>query len=296
MGDRPLGRTTAADLAFLAFIPVVWGINFIIIKDALVEFSSPQSFNALRWILATAILFLLAVLRGDSLAIAPRDWGRLALLAGVGNVAQQLTFINGIRLTTAGHSALIMGLSPVMVALANAVLRLERVDRRTWAGVVVSVGGLVLLVRPEAAGVPRTAFQGDLLTLASAACWAVYTLVSRPLALRYPPATITALGVGLATGVLVGVGAPALVAQDWHTVGWTGWGGLLYSGGLTIAFGYALWAMAVRRVGTARTAILANLNPVVALASAWVVLGERLDARQALGALLVLVGLGLTRR
>jgi drug/metabolite transporter (DMT)-like permease len=289
-------RATAADLAFLVFVPLVWGVNFTVIKDVLPTFSSPQSFNALRWILATAVLFLLTALRRDSLGIAPRDWGRLALLAGVGNVAQQLTFINGIRLTTAGHSALIMGLSPVMVAAASGLLRLERVDGRTWAGIVASLGGLLLLVRPEAAGVPRTAFLGDLLTVASAACWAVYTLASRPLTLRYPPAAVTALAVAGATGVLVVIGAPDLAAQDWHKVGWAGWAALLYSGALTIAFGYALWAQAVRRVGTTRTAIVSNLNPVVALACAWIVLGERLDAWQALGAALVVAGLALTRR
>ncbi len=291
----PRGRPAPADFFIFVFVPVVWGLNFIVIKDALPDFASPQVFNAVRWILAAAVLLVLVAVRRDPLRIAPRDWGYLALVAGVGNVLQQLTFINGIRLTTAGHSALIMGLSPLMVALAGAVLGRERVDRRTWSGIVLSVVGLALLVRPAEAGAPATAFAGDLLTLASAACWALYTLASRPLTVRYPPVSITAITVTLATVVLILAAVPDLHAQAWRTVSWRAWGGLVYSGGLTIAFGYVIWSMAIRRIGTARTAILANLNPVVAVAAAWLLLGERLNAGQALGAALVIAGISLTR-
>jgi drug/metabolite transporter (DMT)-like permease len=289
-------RLIPVDLLFVAFVPVVWGLNFIVIKDALPAFSSPQGFNALRWILATGVLLALVAVRRDPLRIAERDWGRLLLISVVGNVFQQLTFINGIRLTTAGHSALIMGLSPVMVAAGGAAFGLERVARATWAGILLSVLGLVFLIRPGAAEAPSTAFAGDLLTLASAACWAVYTLASRPLTLRYPPMTVTALSVTAAAAILVVLGVPALQAQSWSALRWTAWGSLLYSGTLTIAFGYAIWSLAIRRIGTARTSILANLNPVIALIAAWILLGERLNVWQALGAALVLAGIALTRR
>jgi drug/metabolite transporter (DMT)-like permease len=289
-------RLISVDLLILAFVPVVWGLNFIVIKNALPAFSSPQGFNALRWILATGVLLTLVAVRRDSLWIADRDWGRLLLISVVGNVLQQLTFINGIRLTTAGHSALIMGLSPVMVAAAGPIFGLERVERRVWAGILLSVLGLVFLIRPGGLEAPSTALEGDLLTLASAACWAVYTLASRPLTLRYSPTTVTALSVALATALLVALGVPALRTQAWGAVGWGAWGALVYSGSLTLAFGYAIWVLAIRRIGTAQTAILGNLNPVVALIAAWILLGERLDGWQALGAILVLAGIALTRR
>ncbi len=57
-----------------------------------------------------------------------------------------------------------------------------------------------------------------------------------------------------------------------------------------------MWSVAIRRIGTARTAVLANLAPVVALIAAWALLGERLDAPQVLGAALVIGGVSLTGR
>lgn len=279
-----------------ASVPVIWGLNFIFIKDALPWFASPQVFNAARWILAMGVLLAVVAIRRDPLRIARRDWGRFAVIACVGNVAQQLTFINGIRLTTAGHSALIMGLSPVMVALASEALRIERVDRRMWAGIALSVLGLALLVRPGAANAPPTAFLGDLLTLASAASWAVYTVASRPLTMRYPPASVTVVAAGVATVILIALSVPDARGQTWTAVPLRAWGGLVYSGALAIAFNYAVWSVAIRRIGTSRTAVLANLAPVVALIAAWALLGERLDAPQALGAALVIVGVSLTGR
>jgi drug/metabolite transporter (DMT)-like permease len=284
------------DLVLFLFIPIVWGLNFVVIKAALPAFASPEAFNALRWALAATTLLVLVGIRRDPLGIAPRDWGRVLFVAAVGNVLQQVTFINGIQRTAAGHAALIMGLSPVLVALANAAWRLEPVSRRTWLGIAFSVGGLVLLLHPGTGRLPRAAFWGDLLTLASAACWAVYTVASRPLATHYPPVAVTATTVTVAALGLVILGLPALRAERWGDVPWTAWGALLYSGGLTLAFGYAIWSVAIRRIGTARTAVLANLNPVVAVGAAWLLLGERLDVWQALGAALVVASIALTRR
>jgi drug/metabolite transporter (DMT)-like permease len=285
-----------AEMMFFGFVPAVYGINFIVIKGALPAFASPLVFNALRWILAACMSLTVVALRRDSLRIAPQDWGSVALIAVIGNVLQQVTFINGIRLTTAGHSALIMGLSPIMVALGAAGLGLEPVTRRMWTGILLSIGGLALLVRPGAANLPPTAFWGDLLTLASAACWAVYILASRPLTVRYPPAAVAGLAVALATIILVLIAVPDVRLQSWGTLRWPVWSAVAYSGILTIALGYVIWSVAIRRIGASRTAILANLNPVVALIAAWMLLGERLDLAQALGALLVIVGVGMTRR
>jgi drug/metabolite transporter (DMT)-like permease len=293
---KPRRGLSPTDFFVVVFIPLTWGLNFIVIKSALAAFLSPQSFNAVRWTLATGVLLTLTAVRRESFQIAPRDWGRIALVSGVGNVLQQVSFINGIRLTTAGHAALMMGMSPVIVALAGAALGLERVDRRIWAGIALSVVGLALLVRPGAAGAPPSAFLGDLLVLTSAACWALYTLASRPLAVRYPPAALTTITVALASAVLIAIGLGDLRAQSWETVPWSAWAGLVYSGGVTIAFGYAIWAVAIRRIGTARTAIVTNLNPVVAVIAAWLLLGERLDATQIAGAALVVAGVALARR
>ena len=68
---------------------------------------------------------------------------------------------------------------------------------------------------------------------------------------------------GLSTIVLVLIALPDLRAQSWQ-LGWDAWLAVIYAGALTIALGYVLWTIAMRRIGATQTAVLTNLNPVVA--------------------------------
>ncbi len=288
--------SAAVDAVFYIYVPLVWGLNYIVIKAALPAFASPLAFNAVRWAFAASALLVLVAVRRDRLWVAPADRPRVLALALVGNALQQVLFVEGIRLTTAGQAALFMSLTPVIVAAASAVLGLERVARRTWTGIVLSVVGLAAILHPGGATVPAAAVRGDLLVLASAACWAYYTIACRPLTERYPSSVVATLPVLPAAAVLVLIGIPALRLQQWPAVGPAAWAGVVYSGGLLIALGYVAWSVAIRRIGASRTAVLTNLNPVVALIAAWLLLGERLDVLQAAGALLVIAGVALTRR
>ena len=285
-----------ADAVLYSYVPLVWGLNFIVIKAALPAFASPLAFNAVRWAFAAAVLLAVVATRHERLAVARADWPRVLGLAFVGNALQQVTFVEGIRLTTAGQAALFMSLTPVIVAAVSAVWKLERVAGATWAGIVLSVAGAAAILHPGAAALPRAALWGDLLVLASAGCWAYYTIACRPLTERYPPSIVAALPVLPAAAILVVAGLPSLRFQDWPAVGAAAWAGVAYSGGLLIALGYVLWSIAVRRMGASRTATLINLNPVVALIAAWLLLGERLDPVQAAGAAFVIGGVALTRR
>ena len=287
---------TAVDAVFYLYVPLVWGLNYIVIKAALPAFSSPLGFNAVRWAFAAALLLALVALRRERLSVAPADRPRMLALAFVGNALQQVTFVEGIRFTTAGHAALFMSLVPVMVAAASAALGLERVAPRTWAGILLSIVGLGAILRPGAVTLPAAAPWGDLLIFASAACWAYYTIACRPLTVRYPPSVVATVPVLLGAAVLVLIGIPALRAQNWPAVSVAAWAGVADSGGLLIALGYVVWSVAVRRIGASRTAVLTNLMPVVALLAAWLLLGERLDAIQTAGAVLVIAGVALTRR
>jgi drug/metabolite transporter (DMT)-like permease len=58
---------------------------------------------------------------------------------------------------------------------------------------------------------------------------------------------------------------------------------------------YLLWNRSVKAIGGARTAIYMCLTPVVAVFGAWLLLGERPHALQAIGAVFIIVGVLLTR-
>jgi len=275
----------------------VWGVNFSVVKTALTDLS-PLSFNAVRFSLSSLFLLTLLWIIERDLSFHREDVGRLLLLGLVGNTVYQLLFINGIFLTTAGNSSLILATVPVFVALLSSVLGVERVERKVWVGIILSSIGILMIVL-GAGKTPTLTDQsliGDLLILAGTICWSTYTVLSKPLLKRYTPLKLTTLTMAMGTPLLVLVSIPSLTEQNWNAVSLQGWIGLTYSFFFAIAIGYVIWYTGVSRIGSARTALYENLITVIAVAVAWLFLSEKMTLLQIMGAVLVLTSLYLARR
>jgi drug/metabolite transporter (DMT)-like permease len=68
-----------------------------------------------------------------------------------------------------------------------------------------------------------------------------------------------------------------------------------YAGALSVGVAYILWSYGVRHLGNTRTATYSNLVPVIAVAVAWLWLGERPGADQLLGATIIIAGVMLAQ-
>jgi drug/metabolite transporter (DMT)-like permease len=218
------------------------------------------------------------------------------LLGLLGNVVYQLLFILGVARTSAGNASLLLATSPAWTVLLSVAARQERPPAPVWIGVGVTLAGTVVLVTSGGdVGFGRATLQGDLLLIASAVAWAIYTVGSRPLVQRHGAMPVTAWTLWVGTPVLVVLGLPGLVALPAGTLTPVVWGAVAYAGILSISLAYLLWNRGIRRLGNARAAIYSNLVPVVALAAAWATLGERPTGAQLVGAGVILAGLTVTR-
>ncbi len=94
---------------------------------------------------------------------------------------------------------------------------------------------------------------------------------------------------------IVLLGFPSLTTLPLGDLSRWAWASVAYSGILAIGVAYLLWYRGVQRIGNSRTAAYSNLTPVVALAVAWLWLGEVPKVMQILGAVVVLVGLSVAR-
>jgi drug/metabolite transporter (DMT)-like permease len=284
------------DLALVA-MSFIWGINFSVVKGALSDFS-PLSFNALRF--GTSSLFLLTALwlRERSISVRRKDFARFVMLALIGNTAYQLFFINGIALTTATNSALILATTPVFVVLFGALLDVEKITSPVVQGVVLSFLGVVMIVLGSGRTLTFTdqSLIGDLLIVANPICWSIYTVLSKPMLKEYSPLKLTTVTMAIGTVPLVLVAIPSLNAQNWAAISSDAWLGLAFSAVFAIGTGYVIWYTGVSRIGSARTALYDNLVTVFAVASAWILLSETMTAIQIAGAVLVFVSLYLVRR
>jgi drug/metabolite transporter (DMT)-like permease len=287
-------RLTRVDLGLLG-VPVVWGVNYAVIKAALREFQ-PMAFNGLRFALATATIALLLRHRGTSLRMPREGLWRLALLGVLGNAVYQVLFIEGIARTTAANASLIMASSPMVVALLAAALGRERLQVRGWLGVVLAVAGLTLVLSAQnRVGFTMVSLAGALLILAGAATWALYSVLATGVMARTPSLSATLVTFLSGTPVLLLLAVPSFATQDWRRIDAMGWLGVAFSGVVAIGLAYLAWNTGLGAVGSTRTVVYSNLTPVVAAALAWVTLGERWSLAQVCGAAAVLVGIALTR-
>ena len=288
----PIGFTRT-DLMLCGMV-LVWGVNYIVIKAAMREIT-PLAFNAVRFSLAAFALVLIAWLSGARRP-SRADLGRLALMGVIGNTIYQYGFIQGVAHTRAGNAALLFAAVPVQTAVLSHLVGHERLRLRDVLGLLVSVAGIAVIVLGSGKGADLGgAVTGDMLILGATLCWTCYVVGVKPLVDRNGAIASTAWTMGLGAIPLVLYSLPSVSAQPWRGVSAVAWGGLVFSSMGALVVAYLIWFRGVRRLGASRTAIYSNVTPVVTMAAAWPMLGERPTPWQLVGAVGIFTGLWLTR-
>jgi drug/metabolite transporter (DMT)-like permease len=237
-------------------------------------------------------------LKERNVGVHRKDLARFVLMAIIGNTAYQLFFINGIALTTATNSALILATTPIFIIIFGAFLNVEKISSRVVQGVILSFLGVVMIVlgAGNALTFSDQSLLGDLLIVANPICWSIYTVLSKPMLKEYSPLKLTAITMAIGAIPLIIVGAPTLGTQNWAAISVNAWLGLGFSAFLAIGIGYVIWYTGVSRIGSARTSLYDNLVTVFAVASSWILLSESMTAVQIFGAVLVFISLYVVRR
>ncbi len=279
----------------MLLVTLFWGGNFTATKLAFAELE-PLAFTALRFLLATAILWLILRRREPATPLPPGARTKLIWLGLIGNTLYQLCFIEGLARTSATKTALILAGMPAIVVLATWLLRIEVTTLRQRLAVAIATVGVVIVILTRGATIDTSIRAGDLLLLGAVVTWAAYTLLLRHWRLPISSLRITAWTMYTGTPGLVILGWPELMRTDWSAVTWVGWGGLLYAGLLSLVAAYILWNRGVAELGAARTVAYNTLVPLVATAIAMVGLGERPGITHLIGGVLIIGGVLATRQ
>jgi drug/metabolite transporter (DMT)-like permease len=286
-------RFTAQDAAML-LVCLIWGLNFSITKVALADIP-PLPFTAVRFAVASLLLWLVWRALEKPQRLAGRSLWTLILLGVLGNTCYQLAFTVGLDRTAATNSALILSTVPTVVAVFAGVLGLERITSKMRWGIGIGTLGVVLVIATRGVGFNTGTLLGDVLTVLAVLCWAGYTV-----GLRLVPPGISSLRVTTVTTLagtpgLILAGIPGMLRLDWAAVRPHAWAGLAYAAVLSLVLAYLLWNRSVKAVGGTRTAIYMCVTPLFAVAGAWLLLGERPHPLQGVGAALIITGVLMTR-
>jgi len=290
------GPPRAALIAAFAAIYLFWSATFLAIRYAVAEIP-PLLTIAIRCAGGAAVLLVWMAARGTLVPVPRRRWPRIA-------AAGTLLFLgcHGIlawaeQRVPSGEAALLMAVIPLWMVTLDALQTRRAPGRGAILGLGLGFAGVALLTGGGAAGAGGHADLMDRIWLiVSGFCWAAGSLVGRDREGGIPAGQATALQ--LAAGSVVVLGA-ALVAGELS--GWSP-GGVgpravgamvfLVLGGTVAGFYAYTWLLRVTTPAAVGT--YAFVNPVLALALAWMVSDGKPTPESGLAALLVVAGVVAT--
>ncbi|MFB3826269.1 MAG: DMT family transporter [Bryobacteraceae bacterium] len=282
--------------ALIAFMVFVWSANFIVAKVALRHFPA-LLLAGMR--AAVAAAFLLPAYwwrrRRNQEQWTREDLPGLAWLALFGVALNQFLFVVGLSRTSVAHSAIIAGLSPILVLTIASVVGLERFTSRKVAGMAVALMGVAILKSFEHAGSGAT-WQGDLCIFLGGLSFALFTVFGKQATLRYSSLTVNTFA--YAGGALALL--PVTLWAGWRFpfahVGAGGWLALVYMALFPSVIAYLIYYYALRRIAATRLSAFSYLQPLLATAMGVALLGEPLTTPVIAGGAVIFGGVYLAER
>ena len=221
-------------------------------------------------------------------------WHEGLAAGALGVTAYYAAFNIGLRDARATDASVIQAAIPAATALVAIPVLREHGSGRTWAGIILSIAGAVVLVgATSAAG--EGSLVGDLWMVVTVAVWALYSVYVRRLARRAGDMAITAATLLWGTVLLLPFGAVELT-QIAPRLTASGVAAVLFLGVLASALGYWLWSYGLARVEAGRATSYLNLLPLVGALSGVLVLGERIGIAEVVGGALIIGGVALANR
>jgi drug/metabolite transporter (DMT)-like permease len=264
----------------------IWGSTFVVVKNALAD-ASPLVFLGLRFLLASAIL---VALFGRGFRAAGRGVVRAGGVIGALLFAGYIFQTVGLQYTTPSKSAFITTLSSVLVPLLAVVALRRRPSGWALAGLGIAAAGAYFLTIPTG---EFALARGDSITFFCTIAFAGHIVAIAHYAPRYGFSAL-ALGQVAAALLLAGAAIPLAAATglELPRVAWTGnlLGALVITAALATVLAFSVQTWAQQFTPATHTAVIFTTEPVFAAVTSYLVLGEKLGARETLGAGLILAG------
>jgi drug/metabolite transporter (DMT)-like permease len=271
---------------------MIWGSAFVAQRLSL-DVIGPFLFTGLRFLLgATVVVVLLAFLRRPAArqSAKPRPAGHQTALIGAGALLGLLLALAislqqiGLQYTKIANAGFISSLYVVIVPLLGFAMR-DQTGVGTWLGAMLAALGMYFLSVDE----HFSMLYGDWYQLAGAVVISAQVVLVGRFARRHDPlmlALVQFVACGVTCLAIALVCEPIRLADIVRAAPT-----ILYGGALSVGIAYTIQVVAQKHAAPAHAAVIFSMEGVFAALAGWLVLGETLSARAALGCGLMMTGL-----
>jgi len=289
-----MSKAKSGVYALVIMAMVFWGFTFVAFKFANLSFR-PITIVFFRLTVAIFFLFGFAFLFKRLNRIKRKDLKWFLLLALVEPFFYFLGEAYGLTMVTATVGAVIISTIPLIVPFASYYLFREKLTSMNYLGLVISFGGVLLVVLTRSGGLAAD-WRGVLLMFVAVLSAVSYTMVVKILADDYTPITITAYQSLYGLLMFIPLFLIFEVRQlDFSLVTRESLLAVLFLGVFGSGICFILITIGIRELGAARANIFGNLIPVVTAIVSFFVLKETMPLIKILGIIVVILGLFLSQ-
>ena len=286
---------TSAPYVALIFVQVFFGSLPVIGKVVLAQLPSLALVGS-RVGITALILFIFQAYRKRLWLRERGDYIRLAILSLFGVTINQIFFIGGLSRTKASNTSLLAVSIPIFTLAISLLLKTEKLRGLKIVGIILAAAGIIFLLDPRKASFSSQTTIGDLMIVINSLAFGIYVATSKEIVTRNGAFRSMMWVFIFASIICVPLGAYSLSAIDISAVGSTVWLLVIYIGVFATAVPYLLNAWALARVSPSTLAVFIYLQPLIGFVLAVAFLGEVIDLRFLIAAVLVFAGVFLATR
>lgn len=290
-------RKSGGSKAMLLLTGLIWGVAFVAQSEGM-NYVGAFTFNCCRFMiggvmLIPCIFFLRSIGAGENGHVSRGQRQQQRHMAVIGGICCGLVICvastlqqMGIAQTTVGKAGFITALYIVIVPVLGLFLG-KSTGLNTWLSVAIAAVGMYLLCITEGFSIGR----GDFLVFLCAIGFSVHILVIDYFSPKADGVVISCIQFFTA-GIISGILMFLYEKPSWEAIR-AAWAPVLYAGVFSCGVAYTLQVVAQKNVDPTVASLILSLESVFSLLAGWLILGQKLSARELVGCVLVFVAIVL---
>lgn len=263
---------------------ILWGTAGISAKYLIDVYSlSALTIGAMRLLIASPILLIMSKIQlKERIKIAGSHYV-LFVIYGITVATYQIAYFTAVKSIMVSVATLLaLCTAPVFVAILSRIFLKEKMRTIVIIALVVSIVGTSLIIGLRGNQIlAGTSYWGYSLALGAGLSYAVYTLCGKELVVYYPSAKVISITFSLGALLML----PFVKIPG--NLSWNAWAILLYLGVVPTAIAYIIFTQGLKKTSATKASIATLFEPLTSTTLSVLLIGEKFNASQLLGALLL---------
>ncbi len=273
----------------LLFTSFLWAGNFVAGKF-LVNHGSALLLTEIRWLIAVLCLLPFVWWKEKKITFPKKALIPLLLMGLTGVLLFNFLMFLALEYTSADNVGLLSTLNPISIAVASFFFYREKLNLRQMSAMLISLFGILIVIsHGYLSNLLSFHFNiGDMFMLGAVAIWGLYSVSARKAMTQVSPYNAT-LWAGIFGSLL---NLPFVLVTSDGIVDPTAsfWWAILYSSIGATVLAMIFWNIGIQKVGSVKSGMFLNFNPIFTALLAFFFLGEKLTIPQTAGSIIVILG------